>query len=113
MKAAILAGLLVLSPQSTTAHSPLIDSAPENGAVVTERPSSIAVTFENRIRLTRVRMTHDSRSPADLDLEGFKEFATQFELPLTDMESGSYQIELRGLSEDGHAMRATLEFQVE
>ena len=70
-------------------------------------------SFAKRIRLTRVRLIHGDRAPADLDLGDQKSFATRFVVPLAGMGSGLYRIEWRGLSGDGHAVRNAFTFRVQ
>lgn len=113
MKAILLAGLLALAAIPALAHSSLDATAPENGAVLAQVPPHIALTFANRIRLTRVHMTHDAGDVIDLDLDKQTSFATRFELPLKDLDSGLYRIEWRGLSADGHVMREAFTFRVQ
>lgn len=113
MKHILLAGLLLLSATTAFAHSKLNTTAPTNGAVLAQAPPHIVLTFAKRIRLTRVRMTHDAGDAIDLDLGEQTAFATRFKLPLKDMGSGLYRIEWRGLSGDGHAMRKTFAFRVQ
>ena len=113
MKAILLAGLLALAATPALAHSGLDTTAPENGAVLAEAPPHIVLTFAKQIRLTRVQLIHSDQAPADLDLGDQKSFATRFVVPLTDMGSGLYRIEWRGLSGDGHAMRNAFSFRVQ
>ena len=113
MKAILLAGLLALAVTPALAHSGLDTTTPENGAVLAEAPPHIVLTFAKRIRLTRVRLIHGDRAPADLDLGDQKSFATRFVVPLAGMGSGLYRIEWRGLSGDGHAVRNAFTFRVQ
>ncbi len=113
MKPILLAGLLFLGATTAFAHSKLNTTEPADGAVLAQAPPHIVLTFAKRIRLTRVRMTHDAGDTVDLDLGEQTAFATRFELPLKDMGSGLYRIEWRGLSGDGHAMRKTVTFRVQ
>ena len=113
MKTILLAGLLALAAPPALAHSDIDTTAPENGAVLAEAPPHIVLTFVKRIRLTRIQLTHGDQAPEDLDLGDQKSFATRFVVPLTDMGSGLYRIEWRGLSGDGHAMRNSFTFRVQ
>ena len=113
MKAILLAGMLALAATPALAHSALDATAPEDGAVLAQAPPNIVLTFTKRVRLTRVRMTHDAGDAVELDLGEQTAFANRFELPLKDMGSGLYRIEWRGLSSDGHAVRRTFAFQVQ
>ena len=113
MKTILLAAMLALAATPALAHSAVDATAPEDGAVLARAPAQIVLTFAKRIRLTRVRMTHDDGNTVDLDLAGQTAFATRFELPLENMGRGVYRIEWRGLSGDGHAMRKAFAFRVQ
>ena len=113
MKPLMWVALLCLMATPVCAHSGLDATAPEHGAVLAGAPRHIVLTFAKRTRLTRVRLTHGDQAPADLDLGEQKSFATRFVMPLTDMGSGLYRIEWRGLSGDGHAMRNAFTFRVQ
>ena len=113
VRAILLAAILAFAATPALAHSAIDATAPENGAVLAQAPPHIVLTFAKRIRLTRVRMTHDDGPATDLDLNGQTAFATRFELQLENMGSGLYRIEWRGLSGDGHTMRSAFTFRVE
>ena len=106
-------GILALAMTASFAHSPVDGTTPEDGAVLSETPSHIVLSFERQVRLTRVWVAHAGSSKVDLDLEGQKTFASRFEVPLKDMGSGMYRIEWRGLARDGHVMRDKFTFQIE
>ena len=112
MKQILLSIILCLLAATAHAHSDVSTTMPENGAVLAETPPYIVLTFAKRIRLTRVWMTHPSHSRVDLDLGEQTEFQSRFKFALPEMGAGLYRIEWRGLSEDGHAMRGELAFQV-
>lgn len=112
MKALLISGLLALAAAAAQAHSGLDTTAPEDGAVLSDAPHHIVLTFAKDIRLTRVQMTHDETVEVDLDLGDQTAFATRFLIPLEDRGSGLYRIEWRGLSHDGHAMRDAFTFRV-
>ncbi len=108
----VTAGLLLLAPGFTIAHSALHHSVPANGSEITEVPSHLILSFSKRIRLTRVSLTGHDDSVIDLDLDNHKSFDTEFAIPLTDLQSGSYTVDWRGLSDDGHIVSETFSFRV-
>lgn len=107
----ILTGLMLLWASSAFAHSPLEITVPANEAIVAEVPNEIVLDFKGNIRLTRVTMTHAVHE-ADLDLEGFSGFISDYTIPIQSMGAGTYQIEWRGLGDDGHPMNGTFSFTV-
>ncbi|WP_157598808.1 copper resistance CopC family protein [Tateyamaria omphalii] len=108
----ILTSLMVLWATSAFAHSPLNATVPANEAIVAEVPSEIVLGFKGNIRLTRVAMTHAVHE-ADLDLDGFSGFISEYTIPMQSMGAGTYQIEWRGLGDDGHPMSGTFSFTVQ
>lgn len=113
MKQLFATGLMMVWATVATAHSPLEVTVPAGDAVVTEVPSEIQMTFKGTIRLTRVTLTHAGKHSVDLDLDGFSGFLTNYAIPLQSFEAGLYEIEWRGLGDDGHALNGTFNFTVE
>lgn len=108
----IFAVLATLST-SAFAHSRVDTTTPADGAVIAEAPTAITFDFADKIRLTRVEMTHEERTPVQLDLGEQKSFGRAFQLPMNGMGPGLYRIEWRGLGIDGHAMQGDFTFTVE
>ena len=112
MKRPLLTSLMVIFATSAFAHSPLEATVPANEAIVAEVPSEITLDFKGNIRLTRVTVTY-TESEADLDLDGFSGFISDYTIPMQSMGAGAYQIDWRGLGDDGHPMNGTFSFTVE
>jgi methionine-rich copper-binding protein CopC len=112
MRQTILALFLGLLAQAGFAHSPLRATAPMDGAEIAAAPETISLTFAKDIRLTRVTATGSADQAQELDLSGHKGFATDFTLAFTGIGTGVYQIEWRGLGNDGHALRGVFAFTV-
>ncbi len=108
----LAAGLLALACTEGRAHSGLVETIPADGAILAKAPATVVLAFTGRIRLTRVRMTHEDDSAVALDLGERKTFATRFAIPLRGKGKGRYRIEWRGLAIDGHAMRGSFAFRV-
>ena len=112
MKTVILTSLMWIWASYATAHSPLESTSPAHAEILTAAPNEIVLNFKGDIRLTRVVMTHTSHN-TDLDLDGFKGFLSEYTIRMPSMGAGPYQIEWRGLGEDGHPMIGTFSFMVE
>ncbi len=112
MKKIFLTSLMVVWSTSASAHSLLEATVPAHEAVIAEVPRELILDFKGYIRLTRVTLTHAEQS-ADLDLDGFSGFISNYTIPLESMGAGMYQIEWRGLGDDGHPMNGTFSFTVE
>lgn len=112
MKNLILAITLSLLTTGAFAHSKVDTTAPANGSIVDQAPSDISLTFGKKIRLTKVDMIFAEQPKERLDLGEQKAFSKKFSVPLTGMGSGKYQIQWRGLGDDGHAMKGDFSFEV-
>lgn len=112
MKAFVTLLFVALTPCMVWAHSQAQETSPANGAVLAQMPSEIALTFTDKLRLTKLEVRHSDGATQDIDLSSFKAFATEFALPLDAMGAGDYEVEWRGLGIDGHAMKGTFSFEV-
>lgn len=112
MNRAILAGAIFIWGTSVLAHSPLERTVPAHEALLAQAPANVALDFKGNIRLTQVTLKHSDQNEADLDLDGFNGFISDYTIPVPSMGPGTYVIEWRGLSDDGHPMNGTFSFTV-
>ena len=95
------------------AHSPLDQTTPANEDIITEVPAEILMKFKADIRMTRVSISYEGGDSIKMDLGDQTNFMQEFSLPMNDMGKGSYLVEWRGLSADGHALNGAFSFTVE
>lgn len=95
-----------------SAHSKVDTTTPPNQAELAEVPEQIDLDFAKKVRLTKVKVTHESDPTVPVDLVGQTSFERAFTFPLENMGEGSYYIEWRGLGMDGHAMQGDFTFEV-
>ena len=112
MRTTLLTILTGIWAVSASAHSPLKTTIPANGTTLVEAPVEIILGFTGSIRLTRVTLTHEA-SETDLDLDGYNGFVSDYTIPMQSMGAGAYQIDWRGLGDDGHPMNGSFSFTVE
>ena len=118
-KSWMIAGLIVTgwltSALPSAAHSPLKSTSPDDGAVLTAAPSSIAMTFGKSARLTKVTLKHTSgRNAHSVRVPlALKKFQKSFELMPQMRGAGDYQVDWRALSKDGHAIKGSFSFTIE
>ncbi len=109
----VMALALVMAPATAAfAHAGLVGSTPENGATLESMPTEVRLTFNEEMnRPSFVTVTAPDGSvivDGESAIEG-----TDLVQPLTDPElAGTYRIDYRGISADGHAVKGTLEFTV-
>lgn len=114
MNRTLLSVLLALLPGTAAlAHSLLETTSPAHEATLTETPIEIVMHFTSGIRLTRVSMVHTDETRVDLNLSEFRDFISDYTIPVEPMGAGAYQVEWRGLGDDGHALSGSFAFTVE
>jgi len=120
----ILAGgltLLVLSPLPVHAHARLVRSSPASRAQVEEPPERIELWFsellENGFNSVEVVRTGELTVPHRMNLaQGAStvdpDDRTHLVVPVPRLASGSYAVEWRVLSRDGHSATGRFTFKI-
>lgn len=112
MRVFLKAALVSFLATGALAHSPLERTMPENGAQLAHAPTELVLNFKRKLRLTRVSWSTKD-SVGQIDISNHKDFATDFGIALEPLPAGQYEIEWRGLSDDGHAQRGRFSFTIE
>lgn len=105
----------ILKPGRVLAHAELQTALPQPGAVLTQSPSEIRLTFSEEI---------DQGSDIFLFTEGFQYIEgiepridptnpNQLYTPLQMLESNDYTVQWTAISLDGHTVSGTYTFRVE
>ena len=94
------------------AHSRPETTAPASGAVVTVAPEVISISFDKPMRVTFITLTNADGDSFALERTDAMAPVTRFEATPPALPAGSYTVEWRGLSEDGHAMSGRFSFEV-
>lgn len=113
MKLALAFALLLISAGISAAHSPLGGTSPSDGESLSVTPTSVALSFKRALRITRVKWSRGDGATGQLELGDYTDFTTEFSLPFEGQGSGTYTIEWRGLSDDGHPQSGTFSFVVD
>jgi copper resistance protein C len=100
------------TPTPAAAHAFLVDSTPEDEAAVDESPTEIVLEFNEPIQpdFTQVAILDADEQPLDLDepeVDG--PLVTQ---PVGELAPGTYQVNYRVGSADGHPVSGTITFTV-
>ena len=110
---AVLLSLAVADP--ALAHSDLHHAEPADGAVLRISPPAISLMFATPVRVMTLRLLDESGRERRLTREGERAAAVQ-EVRATVQETlppGTYRVEWRGASADGHVGGGTLAFRVD
>jgi copper resistance protein C len=109
----VAAGALILGvPATALAHDGLVATSPAAGATVAEAPDALELDFTGEpLPLgTLVTVTGPDGAPVssgDAEIRG-----TTVVQPIDDAEAGTYRVEWRSTSSDGHPLSGTFDFTV-
>ncbi len=106
------AALLLAFATAAAGHSESAATRPADGASLDAPPDEIRIRFEQPIRITMVRITDDGGDEYDVTYERGEMTEALVGAPEA-LPSGSYTVEWRGLSEDGHPASGEIGFRVE
>lgn len=118
MKRLIMAFALALAPataafaQDGHGDNAEVVSVPPDDAVLAQAPSTIALTFEHAVVLTRVEVHAANEVVVPINFRAATAASTTYSIPLPALASGAYEIHWSGTG-DGHAMEGTLHFTVQ
>jgi len=109
--AALAMVLLGLAPLSAEAHAHLLQATPADGSVLTEAPPSFMLLFNEPARLTALNLQKDDAAPQKIG--GLAEAASaRWVIPAPQLAPGSYTLNYRVLSDDGHIMSGSIKFRL-
>lgn len=104
--------VLVMAAAAVQAHAHLKQSTPAEGAVVTEMPATIELTFSESARVTAVSIQKDQEPKQTLKAPTGTA-AEHISVAVPKLVPGSYTLTWRVVSEDdGHIMSGELHFKV-
>lgn len=109
----VLLGITLLMAASPAfAHFTLKSSSIKDGAVLSEPPGEIVLTFSKEIGLSDVDLTDSVGESVGLDYSPPPDMDTSFEIPLPDLQADSYTLSWRAMASDGHVMSGDVTFSV-
>ncbi len=108
----LMLAFAVLPLRQAHSHSKTETTQPADGSVLASSPSVIAISFDAPMRVTFIRLVDQKGIEHDVDRPGGMAPATAFEAVPAALPSGVYEVEWRGISEDGHSMSGKFSFQI-
>ena len=94
------------------AHSKQETTVPANNAVLTEAPAELVLKFDKPMRITKLALTDQAGTDYDVQRTDQMKHVLKLVAQLDPVPNGEYQVDWRGLSEDGHPMKGTFSFTV-
>jgi copper resistance protein C len=107
---AALLAMSVLAFQAA-AHTTLESSTPANGATLQQSPPVIEMKFHHPINLTSVVVVDASNTERKLEFAPHAS-AAEFKVSNPQLAPGHNEVTWKGLSQDGHVVSGSLEFEV-
>jgi methionine-rich copper-binding protein CopC len=106
----LLSGLvLVMFGVTANAHAHLQKSSPADNSVITASPSNLVLNFSEAARLTALSIQRDEEPKQNLKPLPTTA-AQQISVPLPPLTPGTYSVNWRVVSDDGHVMAGALHF---
>jgi methionine-rich copper-binding protein CopC len=100
---------LVAIGATANAHAHLQKSSPADNSVITTSPSNLVLNFSEAARLTALSIQKGEEPKQDLKPLPTTA-AQQVSIPLPPLTPGTYSVNWRVLSDDGHVMAGALHF---
>jgi len=102
---------LILAAVGAHAHAHLKASNPKQGAVVTEMPASISLTFSESARITALSIQKDAEPKKPLAAPTTS--GVEIDVKVPALSPGAYTLSWRVVStDDGHIMSGELHFKL-
>ena len=100
---------LVAVGVTANAHAHLQKSSPAEGSVISTSPPNLVLNFSEAAKLTALSIQKGSEPEQKLKLPSTTA-AQQISVPLPALTPGTYSVNWRVLSDDGHMMAGVLHF---
>jgi len=111
--AVLLGAVLAVAPATVAAHSLLLEASPPADALLPEPPTEIALRFNNRVekRLCTILLVdgHGEARRAEIRADGP---ADRLNAAAPALGAGTWWLEWRVLSTDGHVVTGRYSFRV-
>lgn len=108
-----LAAALFAVPAAGLAHSSLEPGTPRDGETLRAAPEVVRLVFSDPMRITVLKLTGPDGDVPLMRTDGMKPVTTLEATPSGAMGAGAYEIEWRGMGDDGHVMEGGVDFRIE
>lgn len=108
----LIATIVSLVVGIASAHSIIEQTYPKDASVIQQSPQEIGMDFDQPLRVTLVRLIDQKGSEFTLQRSDNREPVTEFRAMAPILDPGVYEVEWRGLADDGHPMQGSFTFQI-
>ena len=109
---AIVMALGMFAAGAAFAHSEQEATIPADGAVLSDPPEVVGMSFDAPIRITTVRLFDATGNAFALERSDEMEPVVEFRATPSPLPKGLYTVEWRGLSADGHPVKGRFSFEI-
>lgn len=106
-------GLSLAIASSAFGHSSALSPTPARDAVLSAAPTELRIPFDGPMRVITTTLTRDNGESFDVAAQAGRSATETLVVVPPALPDGSYTLEWRGLSEDGHTMTGELRFSVD
>jgi methionine-rich copper-binding protein CopC len=105
---------MVLHADFAASHAVLVSSAPAAGALLTETPREIRLSFNEQIesRFSRVIVRRRGGNTVEVGPVSGSQKRTDLIVPVPPLQPGKYQVHWETTSSDSHRMQGDFEFEI-
>ncbi|WP_291773078.1 copper resistance protein CopC [Castellaniella sp.] len=107
-----LACCLFVWSQVAFGHAVLVATSPAAGAVLAQAPQEIVLRFDEPIQATTLRLFDPSGHVLNIGVQADENNGLRLALPRSTAGAGTYVLNWRVLSRDGHPVRGLLEYSI-
>lgn len=94
------------------AHSSQQPGTPRDGETLSAAPEIVRLKFSGPMRITVLKLVGPAGEVPLTRTDGMQPVTALEASPTGDMAPGAYEIEWRGMGEDGHVMEGTIDFTI-
>lgn len=110
--AALGGGLVLLVATPASAHASLLESNPASGEVLQTSPKQVTFSFSEPVSRSLGAIRVYNSDSTRVDVGDVKARNNVVELPLPELDDGSYAVTWRVTSEDSHSISGAFTFQI-
>ncbi|SDZ34605.1 hypothetical protein SAMN05444004_11134 [Jannaschia faecimaris] len=103
---------IALAAGGAEAHSKDKETTPADGTVLQLSAENVGMTSDRPMRISEITLRDAAGDEHALARSDDMTPVTEFEATPATLPGGSYTIERRGLSDDGHPMEGTFSFEI-
>jgi hypothetical protein len=103
---------LLLAPALAFGHASKTETTPSDGATLSSAPQTLELAFDSPVRVTTVALTDAAGERYEVDYSRGQP-VTAFTATPADLPPGTYTVEWRGLSDDGHPTSGSFSFTID